>query len=405
MIEKVLRRYFIEPRQRRMNKIIAREAGHMLRQHEPLSNHEAKELALRWLLVAQSNSSNEGSGFDRAFTLTDLRWELPYPETTGYIIPTLLNCIVNHSNIALNQAAHDAGEWLAFTQFENGAICSKQWTGSNVLPSVFNTGMGLHGFLALLAKDGNQKFAECAIKAGNWIVSTMDTEGSWTEYSYNGLPHSYYTMVSWSLVLLSQLVNDSKYMDAAIKNLKWTQRNQECNGWVKYNSFNEEAEAITHTISYCAQGLVESGTLLNDASFIKSAESLISPLNEAFEKFGFLPGAFDSNWTPKEMNHKGFFNQTVNSGHWECITGTAQASCTNWALFKATKKEQYRLAGIKMNRHLKRRQLISTNENINGGLTGSWPIYGPYDTLCIPNHAAKFFIDCLSLEDEHEGIG
>ena len=42
---------------------------------------------------------------------------------------------------------------------------------------------------------------------------------------------------------------------------------------------------------------------------------------------------------------------------------------------------------------------LENDKNVHGAISGSWPLHGPYDTLCLPNHAAKFFIDALAMED------
>ena len=103
--------------------------------------------ALQWLCAAQDATG--AGGVARAYSLR-AGWELPYPETTGYIIPTLLALDGRFPDLHLADRAWRAGKWLAEIQFDSGAICSKQHRPGNTKPSVFNTGMVLHGWVSLL---------------------------------------------------------------------------------------------------------------------------------------------------------------------------------------------------------------------------------------------------------------
>jgi len=162
-------------------------------------------------------------------------------------------------------------------------------------------------------------------------------------------------------------------------------------------NFDSSRISTTHTIAYCAQGLAESGVILKDSRYIDAAISLVNPLNSAFNHAGFLPGAFDSDWNPVPMRYKNCLNQMIETNPWECLTGTAQTSCTNWVLSRS--QPDLTIMGRKLNEHLIIKQInLPSDPSVDGALSGSWPLDGPYDTLCLPNHAAKFFIDALNLE-------
>src|SRR5208337_4126462 len=104
----------------------------------PAATETSIHAAANWLCAAQ-DVTGEG-GFARAYSLPN-GWELPYPETTGYIIPTLLALNGRFPDFHLAERAWSAGVWLAQVQFPSGAICSKQYRPGNTKPSVFNTGM------------------------------------------------------------------------------------------------------------------------------------------------------------------------------------------------------------------------------------------------------------------------
>ncbi len=399
MLDKIYRRYLLEPRQRRQHQIWNNRWTKELK-FEALDLSKSRLGALNWLLEAQNNPSHEGKGFDRAFNLLTKSWELPYPETSGYIVPTLLESDHCAPSMGLKEKALAAGKWLESTQFQSGAICSKQWFVGNTKPSVFNTGMVLHGFTALSAHTKDEQFATSAMKAARWLIDAQSKNGAWVKYSFNDLDHTYYTMVAWALIAFGLHFNDEEAIECAKKNLKWTMGEQQLNGWVKKVDFMHQSSATTHTIAYCAQGLAESGRLLNETQYLHAAIRLIEPLNQSFADFGFLPGAFDDEWRPMRMSHKNGLNRTVLKEYWECLTGTSQSSCTNFCLYEAAGDSKFLDSGRMMNRHLRSRQLNHVNPYISGGFSGSWPLHGPYDTFCLPNHAAKFFIDALNMEEK-----
>lgn len=403
MMNKLFRRLILEPNQRKSISV-ASKGWHKKLTHSKNNQEEALKSALQWLCRSQSNESHQGAGFDRAFNLIDEKWELPYPETTGYIITTLINNAPSFPEMKLDNSAKIAGDWLKTTQFPSGAICAKQWHVDNTTPSVFNTGMVLHGYISLCEAGWESEFKAAADSAYQWLLKSQDGDGAWRSHAFNGIPHTYYTMVSWAIARYGLYFENKSSLKCASKNLNWATSNQRNNGWVDSVGFYNTNTATTHTLAYCAQGLVESGRLLENNAYIEAAANIMKPLNKKFQQHGFLPGEFDSNWSEIQMHYKNGFNALIETGHWECLTGTAQASCTNFAICASGADKQYGEAGTAMNKHLIQRQLIyPENENISGGLSGSWPMHGPYDTLCLPNHAAKFLIDALNWEQKYSG--
>lgn len=346
----------------------------------PCRLQECLDAALRWLCAAQ-DATNSG-GFARAYSLR-AGWDLPYPETTGYIIPTFLTCDKRFPCLGLKERAWRAGYWLADVQFASGAICSKQHRPGNTKPSVFNTGMVLHGWVSLLEAREDARIREAAIKAVCWLLSEQEPDGTWVKNAYNGIAHSYYTMVDWALLRYWALAKDCEARSAAVRNLDWVVCNQGKNGWIGQCGFNIGEAVTTHTLSYTTQGLVESGRLLGESSYIESAERNTLPLRRRFESSGLLPGTFDENWQP--------------TAQWECCTGNAQTALVWQVLTETTGNKDWRAAAENLTRQLPRFQKIGARSpGISGGFPGSWPIGGGYDTCAFPNHAAKFAIDALA---------
>jgi hypothetical protein len=339
--------------------------------------------SLKWLCAAQDTCGG-GGGISRAYSLGS-GWELPYPETTGYIIPTFLLLHSRFPELALQERAWRAGKWLAAVQFESGAICSKQHRPGNTKPSIFNTGMVLHGWVSLLEQKHDEEIHEAAAKAVKWLIEEQEQDGSWKRNAFNGLAHTYYTMVDWALVRYALLLKDEKAKSAAMKNLDWTLSQQRDNGWFERCWFSEGDPVTSHTLSYTTQGLVESGRLLAEPRYIEAARKGTDPFLELFQKTGKVPGTFKGDWSP--------------TSSWECCTGNAQTSLVWQALAVTTKNEIWSSAAKQLNQHMLGYQRIQCrNSGISGAIPGSWPISGDYDRFNFPNHAAKFHIDALAAE-------
>jgi hypothetical protein len=354
-----------------------RRAGGKFASDPETSAHEA----LLWLCRAQD--SVEGGGFSRAYSL--LRgWELPYPETTGYIIPTLLRFASKFPQLHLTERAGRAGAWLCEVQFPSGALCRKQYYIGNTTPSVFNTGMGLHGWISLAEGQGDERCLDAARRAADWIVAQQEADGSWIRHAFNGMPHTYYTMVDWALARMYKLIGETRYRDASVKHLDWTLRYQRRNGWFDRCGFGEENTATTHTISYTTQGLIEAGLLLAEQKYVEAAKNCATNLLAHFQRENKLAGLFGPDWKP-----------LVN---WECLTGDAQTSIVWSELGKIYGEPIWQDSARAINSRTMMSQKIGTGvPGVDGGILGSRPISGNYDPFSFPNHAAKFHLDALHL--------
>lgn len=341
----------------------------------------ALRTAVQWLCSAQDATGC--GGFARAYSLIH-GWELPYPETTGYIIPTFLALADRFSDLHLRERAKKAGAWLSQMQFESGALCSKQYRPGNKAPSVFNTGMGLHGWVSLCELENDETSLISARRAADWLVEQQERDGSWVRHSFNGIPHTYYTMVDWALLRFGYLTQDRRYQETAVRNLNWTLGKQKSNGWFDDCAFSNGEAVTTHTLSYITQGLVESGRLLQEDRYIEAAHRGARPLLNYFKKAERLPGCFDCEWRP--------------TANWECLSGNAQTSIVWRSLATLLSDTSWKEAADLISHKIRSSQRMGCRiPGINGGISGSWPIDGAYDSYAFPCHAAKFYVDALLL--------
>lgn len=352
-----------------------------LRSHSTQNDDVHVHAAIDWLLLA--NQAVDGRGFAGVYSLSD-GWGTAYPETSGYIIPTLIEFsqrdVYRREEIIL--ACQQTGEWLATIQNSDGS-----YYGYNTQkPMVFDTGQVLRGLLALYQRFGIESYLDSAKRAGDWLISQQDSNGSWVNHSFGNQPHTYYSLVDVALIDLGQITQDDKYIISAKKHLDWILAQQQSNGWFRYLSFVTDDEAVLHTIAYTLQGLVESSKKLQDGRYFLSAQKAIGKLVSLNEK-DILKGCYDANWQPKTISR--------------CLTGLAQMGLV-WKETSSSGSDRYAQAAEKVWEYLKHHQCLSQKyPNIYGGLSGSWPIWGKYLPWSYPNWAAKYFID-LYLTIQHK---
>lgn len=320
-------------------------------------------------------------GASSGYHLTD-GWGDPYPEITGYLLPTLARCAVAYKRPELHELAVIAGDWLATTRLPSGAICRKQWTPQNTSPSVFNTGQVLDGWCAMFGRDRDERWLALALDAGDWLVSDQEADGRWIRSSFNGLPHAYYTRVAWPLAVLGKLTGDDRYTRAAVRNFEWTIAQQSDNGWFNNAGFVEGEIPTTHTIAYVLEGLQEGGRVLGEPRYADAARVGARAMLDVFRQKGYLPGRLGADWNSGER--------------WRCLTGDAQTALV-WTRFgKDDGDAAFSSGAHDMAHELRRKQrIIAEWPEISGALQGSSPIWGDYDLLRYPTHGAKFMLDLL----------
>jgi hypothetical protein len=338
--------------------------------------------AVDWILRAQAATPDDGVSMGYSF---EDGWIHSYPETTGYIIPSLLSYAAYEEDATLPNHALAMAEWELSVQLPAGAFPGDHTHGKNQ-PSVFNTGQILFGLLAAFRHTGEKKYLSSARKAGEWLVNVQAGDGSWQKFDYRNTVHSYNTRTAWALIELAGEADSTPMKDAGIRNLEWVMGRQCANAWFQDAAFSPEEHPFLHTIAYTIQGLLESGLTLNRQRMIESALRAGRILLDRIRPDGSMAGCFDSRWSPK--------------GGYSCLTGIAQMAGIWYRAFSITGEERFRQAALRANRYLKSLQHCSTRDlRIRGAIKGSHPIWGGYLFGTYPNWAAKFFIDALLLEE------
>jgi DUF1680 family protein len=333
--------------------------------------------AINWLCRAQD--AGGGGGVARSYGLRSSRsfstpgWVGAYPETTGYIIPTFFDYAVFAKEPIYRERAIRMAHWEVEVQMECGAV---QGGIINFPPSpaVFNTGQVLFGWARAYQETGEEQFLSAAHRAGDFLVTVQDPDGAWrrggSRYARPGV-NLYDARTAWGLLEASQVTNDPRHREAALRNLDFACSKQHPNGWFPDCCLDDNERPLLHTLAYTAEGLVGAGLLLREPRYLTAARRTADALLARQRSDGSLAG----------------------------LTGDAQIAIVWLHLFQETQEERYLQAAQRMNRFLMSTQdLHSKDLGVRGGIKGAHPIWGDYGAFEYLNWAAKFFADALLME-------
>ena len=343
------------------------------------------DLGVKWLFRGQDHSASGDGGVARHFELLT-GWSSSYPETTGYIIPTILDYACTFGKPEGLARARRMVDWLLSIQFPDGGFQGGVIGERPRRPVIFNTGQILLGLAAGARQFGNDCLAGM-IRAADWLVGAQDPDGCWRKYPTPfAAPgeKSYETHVAWGLFEAARIEQGRGYGEAGLKNVYWALTCQREDGWFEKCCLTYPSRPLTHTLGYALRGLLEAYRFSADrrilAASVKTADSLARMVRED----GFLPGRFSRGFKP--------------AASWSCLTGSAQISCCWLILYGITGVERYRDAALRANRFLRRTVATEGPPDMRGALKGSFPLYGDYCRYQYPNWATKFLIDANMLE-------
>lgn len=341
--------------------------------------------AAAWLYRAQDNSASRDGGVARHFSLVD-GWSPSYPETTGYIVPTMLALAESRGDETARERARRMLDWLLSIQLPGGGFQGGVIGAEPVVPVTFNTGQILIG-LAAGARHFGEGYREAMGRAADWLVETQDSDGAWrknpTPFAEPG-EKAYETHVAWGLLEAARVEPSKGYKEAALANVRWALSLQRDNGWFDKCCLTDPSKPLTHTLGYVLRGVVEAYDSTHDASILRACRKTADGLLGALREDGFLPGRLDAGW-------KG-------AARWACLTGSVQVAYCWLALYQITGDTRYRDGAFSANRYVRRTMDIEGAPETRGAIKGSFPVSGEYCTYQYPNWACKFFIDSNLLE-------
>ena len=270
---------------------------------------------MNWL-----NNAHEASGtggVSGGYSMID-GWLAPYPETTGYIIPTFYDYAEFSGENEWRERAAEMADWEIEVQMPDGAVQAGLYKGQNAeqIPAVFNTGQVILGWCRAFVETKDERFLSAAERAGDWLIAAQSGDGAWHLKSQETetTVHAYDVRTAWSLLEIYEINRKTKYLDAARRNLDWTLSQQTENGWFNNNAFFNSSEKwdspFTHMIAYVLEGLQESFRILKDERCLRAYSKTAEKLLRIYELRRYMAGDFDSSWTM--------------SAKYSCLTGNAQ---------------------------------------------------------------------------------
>lgn len=358
------------------------EQNKLKRRPDPLiaeSLYESASSAVHWLMNAQKQGKDGGfptfsmgTGFGAS-----------YPETSGYILETLIKWHSFSPSVQLEQAIQQVTNWLLDIQHADGGWQSG-YVDENKPPVVFNTAQVMRGLMAMHRKTQDATIADALDKAAHWIARVQEPNGVWARHNYLGQARVYDTYVAAPLVQWGLLRQHEEVVEAARKHIRWVEKKQHPNGWFADadNTVKRNHQPILHTIAYTVDGLLEFHQHTGDEQALslgkRTAGILANRLNTQLR----LAGRFDERWIGYEA---------------DIPTGYAQMVVAWRRMLDHEPEEQKWKNAIDLAcRRLMQMQWKNTGiAHLDGGISGSYPFWGKYEPFRCPNWAVKYFIDAM----------
>ncbi|MEZ5525876.1 MAG: hypothetical protein R3E62_13100 [Pseudomonadales bacterium] len=337
------------------------------------------EEGIAWLGRAQDCSASRDGGVARDFSLVK-GWATSYPETTGYIIPTMIDYGLQSGEQEPLQRAEKMLDWLQDIQLQDGGFQGGKIDATPVVPVTFNTGQILIGLAAGVKQFG--RYQEATEKAAQWLVDSLDDDGCWrkhpTPFAAAG-EKAYETHVAWGLFEADRVMPGRGFGEAGMKQVEWALTKQHENGWLDDCCLVYPVKPLTHTLGYALRGIIEAYRWSEAPHLLQAAIRTADGLLTALRDDGYLPGRLDSQWQP--------------GGDYVCLTGSVQIA-NNWLdLYLMTGDKKYRDAGFLANQFVRKTIDVNGADATRGAVKGSFPVGGDYGTYEYLNWAVKFCID------------
>jgi hypothetical protein len=344
--------------------------------------------AVAWVLRAQKATPDAGVSLGYFPLEVEGGWYPSYPETTGYLITSLLAYASRYRRDDVRAAALAMAAWEIEVQMPGGAVQGGPLVPrERQTPSAFNTGMVLDGWCTAYEATGEQRFLEAAAAAARFLAADMDEAGYFRTngaFVSQGETKTYNCLCAWSMLRTARLVGDPALERAAVHAVEAALRRQHNNGWFANNCLTMSSIPLTHTIGYTLQGIFEVGVLTGREDFVAAAERGLTDVLARARPDGFLAGRFDACWRP--------------AANFVCLTGSCQLAVVAYRFAQVFGRRELLASADRVLSFVKATQRLEGEDgNMRGAIAGSYPILGGYMTAGFPNWATKYFIDASLL--------
>jgi len=173
------------------------------------------EATYAWLCQAQDAGTDDG--VCGIFDLWSGTWSESYPETTGYIIPTLLALANAREEEEPRRRALRMADWSCEQQMEDGAVLSGL-LGMQRGPAVFNTGQVVFGWVSAFQQSGERRYALAARRGCEWLLANQSPDGAWRanlSVMTSAPVFAYNVRCAWALIYAGEVLEEPLFAAAA----------------------------------------------------------------------------------------------------------------------------------------------------------------------------------------------
>lgn len=329
---------------------------------------------LSWIYKSFKTNNHLGSSGTRNILG---KWSSPYPETTGYLLPTLLNAAPYFPKENLISLSKLQLKFFESIKTVDGAYLQNT---EDAEPVVFDVAQILWGFISLVPymEKSAPLLQEIEITR-QWLRDILDNEGNFISHNYvKDFQPAYYSRIAWPLAAAENIIDSkpSRKTKALIKRLVESQNdNHSFKDW----GFRKNEPALTHTIAYTLRGLWEYAEILNSKKIKKQVTLALHRLSKAIRVDGGIAGSYTEEW---EGDHS-----------FICSCGNAQLALLYMMVYERSRDKVYLERVTTLLQPLmkaQRKAAINT-----GAVAGSIPISGFYQRYKYTNWTQKFFSDAL----------
>ncbi len=343
--------------------------------------HSAQS-AFNW--IRYSIDRNKGNGSSAYFHVLK-SWGPAYPETSGYIIPTLLKYSSTFEDSYAYVLAEKLVHWLLSMQLKNGSIPGS--TESKDQAFVFDNSQIILGLCSFYDKHPDKIDPDKIKSICSWLVNQIDYSGMFYKNTYvRDYSPTYLLRSVWALAFANEILSldIDQYIEQSLE--FYLSRLTKENSFLKMAIRPEDKYALTHNIAYTLRSLYELSLILKRADLLDLCRSSCNVLKEDFVKNSRLAGSYNENWD--------------GDSSFVCNTGNAQLSI----LFKklSANDDGYSEVSSKLLSGLMRHQHSIGPKSIKGSIFSSQPIWGKYQRFKVTNWTMKFYLDALLSHYEKE---
>ena len=312
-------------------------------------------------------------------------WQPAYPETSGYIIETLLRYGQLCGDDDAIARARRIVDWEVSIQLPDGGTQGGVIGCKPIASSTFVTGQVLFGFVRAYQRFGEDEFARASRRGAAFLLSCLGEGGGFARgYSHFCAPgpKAYEVRTGWAMILCGTVLEDAKAVAGGRCTAEFALSCQTENGWFARNDLDHHDQPLTHTIGYTLEGLFEIGVLLGEKRYLEAARRTLWSIRNLMKPDGFLAGRWTADWSP--------------AADWCCLTGSCQIACVCFRIHSYYPEERFDELGAKLLSFVAGTQKLHwPNPGLAGGIHGSYPFGGAYGAYTSLNWAAKFYADAV----------